>query len=242
MLILGFVLYASTAVLPLFLQTLLGYTAMLSGMVLSPGGIAILLCMPFVGRLVRKYEARWLIIFGILVSAYGLYRMSKFTLGLDFQTAMWTRVVQSAGLAFLFVPISTAAFALIPKERTNYATGLFNLARNVGGSSGIAAVTTLLARRTQFHQSVLVSHMTPYDPPYQQALARATAMFRAAGASPADAAARAQATLYGTLQRQASMLGFADAFWLMAVLFLGVIPLMFFMKRAKPPAEIPAGH
>jgi DHA2 family multidrug resistance protein len=242
MLVLGFVLYGSTAVLPLFLQTLLGYTAMLSGMVLSPGGIAILLCMPLVGRLVRKYQPRWLVIFGVLVSSYGLYLMSKFSLGLDFRTAMWTRVIQSLGLAFLFVPISTAAFALIPRERTNYATGLFNLARNIGGSSGIAAITTMLARRTQFHQQILVSHLTPYDPAYQQALARAAQMAHASGASAPDAAARAQAMLYGTMQRQASMLGFADGFWLMAVLFLAVIPLMFFMKPAKASAEITAAH
>src|SRR3954452_24586039 len=120
MLVLGFVLYGSTALLPLFLQTLLGYTATLSGMVLSPGGIAILACMPMVGLLVRKYQPRWLVIFGVLVCSTGMLLMSRFTLNLDFGTAMRTRIVQSIGFAFLFVPISAAAFAHIPKERTNY--------------------------------------------------------------------------------------------------------------------------
>src|SRR5207344_2459964 len=120
----------------------LGYTAMLSGMVLSPGGIAICICMPLVGFLLRKYQARWLVVFGVTVSALGLMWMSRFTLDVDYTTAVWGRIVQSTGLAFLFVPISTLAFSTVPRERTNYATGLFNLARNIGGSSGIAAVTT----------------------------------------------------------------------------------------------------
>jgi DHA2 family multidrug resistance protein len=242
MFVLGFVLYGSTALLPLFLQTLLGYTAMLSGMVLSPGGLAILMCMPLVGRLVRRVEARWLVIFGVTVSSIGLFGMSKFTLGIDFRTAMWARVIQSVGMAFLFVPISTAAFTDIARERTNYAAGLFNLARNIGGSSGIAMVTTLLARRTQFHHQVLTSHLTPYDRAYQSALAGTTQMLHRHGSSLPDASRQAQAILYGTVQRQAGMLAFADVFLVASLLFLAVIPLMFFMKHSKRSAQIPAGH
>uniref|UniRef100_Q01NG7 Drug resistance transporter, EmrB/QacA subfamily n=1 Tax=Solibacter usitatus (strain Ellin6076) TaxID=234267 RepID=Q01NG7_SOLUE len=234
MLVLGFVLYGSTTLLPLFLQTLLGYTAMLSGMVLSPGGIIICFCMPLVGFLLRKYQARWLVIFGVTISVLGLLRMSHFTLDVDYATAVWGRVVQSMGLAFLFVPISTLAFSTVPRERINYATGLFNLARNIGGSSGIAAITTILARRAQFHQAVLVSHMTPYDPAYREALARAAAAVQASGASSPDAAVQAQGLLYGTLLKQSSMLAFADAFWIMAILFLSIIPLMFLMKKTVP--------
>jgi len=232
MLVLGFVLYASTALLPLFLQTLLGYTAMLAGMVLSPGGIVVLFCMPLVGILLRRYEARWLVVFGVLVSATGLLLMSRFNLQVDYRTAVWSRVIQSAGLAFLFVPISVAAFRFIPKERTNYATGLFNLARNIGGSSGIAAVTTLLARRPQFHQQVLTAHLTPYDLTYQAALARSTHLLQAHGASLPDAALQAQGLIYGSVVRQSSMLAFSDAFWLMAVLFVAIVPLMFLMRKS----------
>jgi DHA2 family multidrug resistance protein len=233
MLVLGFVLYGSTALLPMFLQTLLGYTALLSGLVLSPGGIAILFCMPLVGILVRKFEPRWLVIFGVLISSFGLLAMSRFNLSLDFATAMRSRVVQSLGLAFLFVPISATAFARIPKERTNYAAGLFNLARNIGGSSGIAAVTTILARRSQYHQAVLVSHMTPYDAPYREAHSRIAMAVQMAGGSPPDAGAQAHGILYGTMLRQSSMLAFADTFWIMAVLFTAVVPLMFLMKRSR---------
>jgi len=234
MLVLGFVLYGSTALLPLLLQTLLGYTALLSGLVLSPGGIVVCLCLPLVGLLLKRVEARWLVVFGVLVSAAGLVAMSRFNLYVDLRTAVEARIVQSTGLAFLFVPISVAAFRYIPRERTNYATGLFNLARNIGGSSGIAATVTLLARRAQYHQQVLAAHLTPYDAPYQAAVARSKDLLYARGASPPDAAAQAHGLIYGTLVRQANMLAFADAFWVMAVLFVVIVPLMFLMRKAKP--------
>jgi DHA2 family multidrug resistance protein len=234
MLIMGFVLYGSTTLMPLFLQTLLGYTAMLSGLVLSPGGLAVCVCMPVVGLLLRKYEARWLVVFGVLVSAAGLLMMSRFNLDVDYGTAVRARVVQSFGLGFLFVPISAAAFARVPKERTNYATGLFNLARNIGGSSGIAAITTMLARRAQVHQQTLVAHLTPYDPFYRASLANTAAMVATRGPGLAGAEAQARGLIYGGMLRQANMLSFADAFLAMAVLFLAIVPLMFFMRKAGP--------
>jgi MFS transporter, DHA2 family, multidrug resistance protein len=232
MLVLGFVLYGSTMLLPLLLQTLLGYTAMLSGLVLSPGGLVVIVCMPMVGVLLRHYQARWLVIFGVLISASGLVIMSRFNLYIDYATAVWSRMVQSAGMAFLFVPISAAAVAMVPRDRMNYATGLFNLARNIGGSSGIAAVTTLLARRSQYHQQVLTAHLTPYDLPYQSALAHSTQLLQAHGASLPDAALQAQALIYGSMERQSSMLAFSDAFYVMAVLFVAIVPLMFLMKKS----------
>jgi DHA2 family multidrug resistance protein len=160
--------------------------------------------------------------------------MSRFNLYIDYRTAVWSRVVQSLGLAFLFVPISTVAFAYVPKERTNYATGLFNLARNIGGSIGIAMITTMLARRAQVHQQQLVSHLTPFDPAYRQSLAGAAQVMTAHGSSPADAAAGAHGLIYASMQRQAHMLAFLDSFWLMAVLFLLVIPLMLMIRKTGP--------
>ncbi len=160
--------------------------------------------------------------------------MSKFNLYVDYRTAAWARVLQSSGLAFLFVPISTMAFALIPKERMNYATGLFNLARNIGGSAGIATITTLLARRGQYHQTVLVANLTPYNPAYRDALQRTSMLLQAHGSSVPDAGGQAQALLYGNMLRQSNMLAFSDGFWIMAVLFLAIIPLMFLMKKTGP--------
>ena len=234
MLVLGFVLYGSTMLLPVLLQTLLGYTAMLSGLVLSPGGLVVIVCMPMVGVLLRHFQARWLVIFGVLVSASGLVIMSRFNLYIDYETAVWSRMVQSAGMAFLFVPISVATVAMVPRDRMNYATGLFNLARNIGGSSGIATVTTLLARRAQMHQQVLTAHLTPFDAAYRNALGRTTELLHAHGATMPDAARQAGGLLYGGLLRQAAMLAFADAFWVMALLFVLIIPLMLLMKRTGP--------
>jgi DHA2 family multidrug resistance protein len=191
-------------------------------------------CLPVVGILVRRYQPRWLVIFGVVVTSLAMYRMAKFNLQVDYATAVWSRMQQSLGLAFLFVPISVTAFAYIPKERTSYATGLFNLARNIGGSSGIATATTLLARRAQYHQSVLVAHLTPYDWQYRQALAGAAAVLRSGGSTSSDAALKAQGMIYGTMLRQSNMLAFADAFWFMATVFLLVIPLMLLIKKVKP--------
>ncbi|HTA67798.1 MAG TPA: DHA2 family efflux MFS transporter permease subunit [Bryobacteraceae bacterium] len=234
MFILGFVLYGSTTALPLFLQELLGYTAMQSGMALSPGGVAIMVMMPIVGFLMAKIEARWLVIFGLLISSFGLYQMTSFDLNIDFTHAMNARIVQSLGLAFLFVPINTMAFYFIAKEKTSYATGLINLARNFGGSTGIALSTTLIARRQQFHQHRLVENLTPLNSAYQSTLAGAKQMFMSRGADAFHAAAQAQQLVYEMVQRQAMLLSFLEAFRLLALTFLAVIPLMFLMKRIRP--------
>jgi DHA2 family multidrug resistance protein len=234
MFLLGFVLYGSTMALPLFLQTLLGYTAMQSGMALSPGGLAILVMMPIVGFLLSRFEARWLVVFGLLISSFGLFQMTHFDLDIDFHHAVVARIIQSLGLAFLFVPINTMAFYFIAKENTSYATGLINLARNMGGSTGIALSVTLLARREQFHQQRLVENLTPLNGTYQATLEAAKQLFLSKGSDAVHAAAQAQQMVYGMVQRQAMLLSFLDDFRLLAFIFLAVIPLMFLMKRIRP--------
>jgi DHA2 family multidrug resistance protein len=234
MFMLGVVLYGSTALLPIFLQTLLGYTALLSGLVLSPGGILVIILLPVVGKLLTRIESRWLVVCGLSMLALSLFHMANFNLQVDFRTAMVARVYQSAGMAFLFVPINVMAFYFVPKEKINNATGIINLARNIGGSVGIAGVVTMLARRAQFHQAVLVSHMTPLDSAYQAMLSGAKQMLVAQGSNPVQAAHQAQGLAYGLLMRQASMLAFLDDFWLMAVATLGMIPFMFLMKKVRP--------
>jgi len=234
MFILGFVLYGSTMALPLFLQTLLGYTAMQSGMALSPGGLMIMVMMPVVGILLSKIEARWLIIFGLVTSSLGLFEMSHWNTQINFGHAVSARVMQSFGLAFLFVPINTVAFSFIARAKTGYATGLINLARNMGGSSGIAICTTLIARREQFHQQRLVEHLSPLDGPYQASLHNATQLFVSQGSDQVQAAAQAHGMIYNMVQQQAAMLSFNEVFWALGVLFLAVIPLMFLMKKTGP--------
>ena len=230
---LGFVLYGSTVLLPVFMQELLGYSATQSGMALSPGGIVIMMFMPLVGFLISRVQPRWLVVFGLSMAAAGLWMMSRFNLGVDFSHIITARIVQSVGLAFLFVPINTMAFYYIARERLGYATGLMNLARNIGGSSGIAFTMTMLARRGQFHQSVLAAHVTSMDGGISGALRGMTQMLHQQGYSMADAAVRAQAMVYGLVQQQSAALAFVDTFRVLSVIFVGLIPFMFLMRGVK---------
>jgi DHA2 family multidrug resistance protein len=242
MFMLGFVLYGSTVLLPIMLQTLMGYTAMLSGLVLSPGGLFTLLVLPIVGRLTQKVEARWLVVVGLAITGFALLRMSNFNLQIDFWTALKAWTISRMGMAFLFVPINVTAFYYIPKEKLNNATGIINLARNIGGSVGIANVTTMVARRAQVHQEILVSHLTPLDQPYQAAISSTSRFLMQQGSNPAQALNQAQGLIYGNLVRQATMQGFIDTFWLLGLTFLAMIPLMFLMKTAKPHKAPVAVH
>ena len=237
--VLGFVLYGSLALLPIFLQTLLGYTALLSGWVLSPGGLAVLFMMPVVALLLKKFDTRILIGIGFFTCGLGLIQMSGFNLQVDFRTAMWSRVVQSLGFAFLFIPINVSAFQHIPHEKTAYAAGLMNLVRNIGGSTGIAIATTLLSRRAQFHQANLIGNLAPGAPAFQGFLDRATQLgVLRGGLSPTDAAKVAQASAYGTVVKQSSMMAFSDTFWFMGVLCFVLFPLLFLMRRSRAQGPV----
>src|SRR5208283_1363259 len=158
MFVLGATLYGSTVLLPQFLQTLMGYTAERAGEVLSPGGFATMLMMPLVGFLVGRVPAKYLIAFGFAGLSSALFYMTSLNLAIDMPTATSYRVFQAVFLAFLFVPINTVAYIGIPQSQTNQVSGLLNLARNIGGSVGIAYLTTMLVRRSQRHQNYLVDH------------------------------------------------------------------------------------
>ena len=238
--ILGFVLYGSMALLPIFLQTLLGYTASLSGWVLSPGGVAILVMMPVVAVLLKHVQPRFLIATGFIICAGGLFMMAGFNLQVDYKSAVVARMIQSLGLAFLFVPMNVMAFQNVSPSRTNYATGLLNLLRNIGGSTGIALVNTVLSRRSQFHQATLVANMHPASTSFQGFLAGAGQKFVAHGNSMADATKKSMGLAYGTLVRQSTMMAFVDVFWIMGVLCLALLPLLLFIRKQKHPAPIDA--
>jgi len=233
MFLLGVVLYGSTVLLPVMLQTLAGYTAQLSGLVLSPGAMATLISLPLVGWLMARYQPRWLVIFGLTVLSVGMFQLAYINLTTDFWTYVYLWMISRGGLAFLFVPINVTAFSFVPKEKMNNATGLINLARNIGGSVGISLVTTIQARLAQKHQSDLVANLTPLNPRYLAALHGLTAELQTRGSSAATAAHQAGALLYGELQRQAAMLAFIDVFWLLGVVCLVMIPLMALVKT--PP-------
>jgi len=233
MFMLGFALLGSTLLLPLFMQTLLGYTAQQAGMALSPGGFVIMLLLPLVGFLLSRYDARRLLIFGLVVLSLSLFHMTTFDLGVSFWTVTVARMLQAMGLAFLFVPINTAAYSYLPREKNNAASGLMNLARNIGGSVGISLVTTMLARRAQYHQARLMGNISAGNPAFQSTLQAMTRALQAKGFSAADAAHRAYALIEGTVLRQANMLAYIDNFWLLGWAILLMVPLVFFMKRTK---------
>src|ERR1700741_220826 len=233
MFMLGFALLGSTLLLPLFLQTLIGYTAQLSGMALSPGGFAIMVLMPLVGWLLSRFDARYLLLLGLSTLSASLFHMTSFNLDIDFKTSVLARVFQAVGLAFLFVPINTAAYAYLPREKNNAASGLMNLARNIGGSVGISFVTTLLDRRTQKHLSDLNSHFTSANAQFQ-AMVRGTAQqLIAHGTSSADAQRQAYGVVQNLLQRQATVLAYIGNFHVLAYAILAMIPMVFLMKKTK---------
>jgi MFS transporter, DHA2 family, multidrug resistance protein len=233
MFFLGFVLYASTVLIPQLLQQLLGYTAQLAGMALSPGGAVIMCMMPIVGILVSKVDTRILITFGCVVSSLALFVMAGWDLGLDFRHAVQARMLQGFGLAFLFIPINVAAFAFVPKEKTNMGTGIINLARNVGASVGIAFVTTMLDRRAQFHIARLTERANELSGAYHQALHGIESRLVSMGSTAAHASAQAQAMVYGTIERQAAMLAFLDDFKMLGIVFFAVIPILLLLKKPK---------
>src|SRR5271163_4954435 len=234
MFMLGFALLGSTLLLPLFMQTLLGYTAEQSGLALMPGGFTIILLLPLVGFLLSRYSPRWLLLFGLVVLSSSLFHMAGFDLDMDFRTAATARVFQAAGMAFLFVPINTAAYAFLPREKNNAASGLMNLGLNIGGSFGISLVTTMLDRRTQVHLNYLSQRLSASNPAFQAMMKGATRAMQAHGSSATFATQQAYALVEATLQRQAAMLAYLDDFRLLAICILAMVPLVFLMKKGKP--------
>jgi len=230
---LGVVLYGTTLLLPILLQTLMGYTAMQSGMVLLPGGLVLLAVLPFVGALLDRFEPRWIVATGLLIMATGLFQLSHLDLDAGPRSPVSDWIVSRMGTAFLFVPINVMAFYFVPRDKMNNASGLINLARNVGASTGISFVTTMLDRRSQFHQNVLSENLQGGNFRYQAALHHLTHLFTSRGEDAARALSGAQAVVYQQMQRQAMMLSFVDNFRLMGTICLAVLPLLFLMKHRK---------
>src|SRR5580704_11680679 len=229
----GVVMYGTTVLLPILLQTLMGYTAQWAGLVLSPGGLMTLFVMPLVGRLLGIFQPRWLVVCGFLILGVGMYRLSELNLQTGFWNFVTTWTISRAGMPLLFVPINVMAFAYVPREKTNNATGLINLTRNLGGSVGISLVTAAQGHMAQISQNSLAGHVTPMNPQYAARLQHLQAALLASGSNPAQAAHQAQAVLYNELVRQSAMVAYVDVFRILAWVCLALIPLMFFMKPIK---------
>jgi DHA2 family multidrug resistance protein len=242
MLSLGGALYGTTVLLPLYMQSVMHYSAMQAGMALSPGGVLIICLLPIVGTLVSRVDARYMIAFGFcLLSASLFYMTTHLYEGVDFKTAVSLRLYQSVGMAFLWVPINTLVFSGVPPQKNNQASGMVNLSRNMGGDIGIAFVTTFIARRSQFHQNNLSSYTNPYNPTFLQRLNGIAVGMQRTGTSSADATKRALASVYNQTVQAATTLAYLDVLKVLAVVTACMVPLLFLTQKVKPGAA-PAAH
>lgn len=228
----GVVLYGVTALLPLFLQTLLGYPALQSGLAVSPRGVGALISMFVVGRLVGIVDERLLLGAGLGVLAFSSALFSHINLQIAMSSVAWPSLINGFATGFIFVPLTTMTMQTLRKHEMGNATGLYNLMRNIGGSFGIAIVTTLLTRGTQIHQNFLVGNLTPENPILQQHL-DTLGQSVTAGAGPVASASQAYALIYAEVVRQASLLAYADNFRILAGLALACTPLVIFFRRLK---------
>jgi MFS transporter, DHA2 family, multidrug resistance protein len=240
--VLGLVLFGSTVLIPQFLQELMGYTAQQAGMVMSPGGLVLIAIMPLIGMLLSRVQARWLIAAGFVISAWALYQMASIDPQIDFWSAMMYRIYQSLGLAFLFIPINTIAYFDIPQEKSREVSSMVNLFRNLGGSVGISIVETMLARRSQFHQDRLITHVTNYDGALRSgARALSSSLFHS-GLSHSDAANQAMARVYGGVQLQAAAQAYIDIIWVFGITCVLMLPLVLVLKKNNPRQTRMAAH
>jgi DHA2 family multidrug resistance protein len=243
--IVGFGMFSGMLLVAVFTQKLLGYDAWTSGLVLAPGGVGNI-CSLFASGIVTRVDQRWMLAFGCLLNAVSLYMMTSLTLGLDYWALALPRFIQGFAVGFIFVPLSTLALATIRRDKLVNATAVYGMLRNVGGSVGIAVVTTLLAQRSQYHQATLVGHVTMFDPETRATLARWAGHFVTQGNDVFTAERRAIAMLYRETIVQAQLLAYADDFWLLAVMFAAVPLVLPLMRRirlpAAPPREAPAGE
>jgi MFS transporter, DHA2 family, multidrug resistance protein len=240
MFVISIAFYGIMVLSPLFTQILMGYTAMLAGLVLAPGGLSTLVTMPIAAALLNRIDPRWIIVTGCAVNAYAMYLMATLTLEASYWDVTLPRFVQGLGIGLTFVPLSTVALSAVPMREMGHASGLFNFIRTAGGSIGIATMATLLQRGAQIHQAQLVTHVSLYDPDVWNHYQTLTDTFVERGADPVSAEGQALASLYEMVQREALSLSFIDNFWRLAWIFAAVVPFVLFLGRRPRVAEAPA--
>ncbi len=239
---LGFVLYGSLVMLPIWLQTIMGYPALQAGIALAPRGVGSFITMPIVGVIIPKTDARKLLGLGIVTSALTMFGFSRLNLNAGYWDFFWPQFVQGISLAFLFVPLTTVTMGPIAKEEMGNATSIFNLLRNLGGSMGIAGSTTLAARYEQTYTNVLAAHITPYNYKSYAELQGLRSLLGSRGSHPVTAARQSYAMLFGMVERQAAILAFLHVFRLLGVIFLLALPLVLLMRKPPGAASGVAAH
>lgn len=238
MFIVGFCLYGSIVMIPMFLQTLMGYSATMAGLVMAPGGIATLLAMPVVGVLVQRLDGRMIVLAGLLIGGWSMFVMQGFNLEASYWTFVWPRILLGLAMAMIFVPLITITLSTIPKEEMGNATGMNNLLRNIGGSVGIATSATLLSRVSQFYQTNLAAHVNPYSPTVQLKWSELQQGAMAKGIDAVTSQKTALGILYGIVQKQAGMLAYNYIFWVIGIAFLAVIPFLLLLKKLKGSGSV----
>jgi DHA2 family multidrug resistance protein len=229
----GAVLYSGAVVIPLFTQSILGYTATWAGLILSPGGIAVILLIPVVGQLMRVIQTRFIIAAGFFIMGCAFVYSSRLAVNIDFKTLVMMRSAQTAGLAFLFVPISTIAYATLPRELNGDATAFFTMFRNVFGSIGISISNAMIIERTQIHQSYLARWASPFHQPFNELIARSERTLTAMGHPASAVHDIAVGQAYQAFRAQAAVLAYSDVFLLAGVVAFAVVPVCFFLSGKK---------
>ena len=239
--VIGAVLYSTTALLPMFLQGLMGYSAYLSGLALSPRGIGAFFTAILVGRLIGIVDARIFVALGLGFLGVTCLALGDINLQIGMSNVVWPIIGTGIGISAIFVPLSILAVGTLHKEEMGNATGLFNLMRNIGGGVGIALTTTFLARMSQVHQAILVGHLTPYDPAYQMMFQKIQGLLAHAGGGITNPLA--YGVIYQELVRQATLMAFVDNFRGVGIACLVIIPSVFLFKKVKPAkGAVPAAH
>jgi len=235
MFVLGIMLFSSLVMMPQYLQTYLGYTSQVAGLAISFGGVALLIEMPIMGQLTTKFQARYLIAFGWMALALAMfYSTRRLDLTISFSSALWLRVAQVIGLGFLFVPVTLAAYVGIPPEKNNAISGIINFMRNIGSSVGTSIVTTLIARRSQFHQEILGGYATAGNPIFQNTVNGFAQHLAKSGLSAHTAKMKAYARIYQSIGAQAATLAYIDTFKVLAIGASIMFFLSFILKKNDP--------
>lgn len=237
MTVLGFILYGSTVLVPLLLQTLLGYPALQAGIAMLPRGLGSFIAMPAVGALLSKVKAHYLLVCGILLGSFAMWRLSHLNMDVGYWNFFWALIWQGVGMGLIFIPLTTITNDPIPVERMGNATSIFNLMRNIGASIGISMVQAIVTRHSQTHVNTLTANVTPSNLQAQGLVNGVKGMMMSqAGADPATAQRMANGMIENMIRQQAAIMSFNDVFWLLAVIFLMMLPLIFLMRPPKKKA------
>ena len=242
MFILGMVLFSTTVLIPQFLQVLMGYSAQSAGQALSVGAIVMVILMPIVGRLVTRIDPRHMIVFGFSATALALWHMTTINTQIDFHTAMMFRVYQTMGIGFIFIPINTLSYVGLPGNKSNQVAGMTNLARNLGGSIGIAGLSTFVLRQSQKHQAMLVTHTGAGDPLFTGRVNGIANALNAQGVPANRAADQAFSIIARTISGQAATLAYVDVISIGAILFICIAPLALLMQKPPKGTKAAAAH